>query len=127
GAGPKHDRPVSPEAGDRRFSAPDWQRNAAFDAIKQTYLLSATALLKSAADIEGLEPAQQRRVQFYLRQFIDAISPTNFVFTNPQVLHETIESGGQNLVKGAQNLLRDIQAGQIRVTRTRAVSASRNR
>ena len=74
---------ISPEPGDRRFNAPDWQRNAAFDALKQSYLLGATSLLKSAAEVEGLDRAQQRKIQFYLRQFVDAISPTNSLFTNP--------------------------------------------
>src|SRR5919199_4031215 len=117
---------AQPEPGDRRFSAPDWQRNAAFDAIKQGYLLSATSLLKAAADVQGLDRSQQRKLQFYLRQFLDAISPTNFLFTNPQVIHETVESGGQNLVKGMQNLARDIQSGQIKMTDTEAFAPGRN-
>src|SRR5919199_815244 len=117
---------VQPEPGDRRFSAPDWQRNAAFDAIKQGYLLSATGMLKAAADVQGLDRSQQRRLQFYVRQFLDAISPTNFLFTNPQVIHETVESGGRNLVKGMQNLARDIQAGQIKMTDTEAFAPGRN-
>jgi polyhydroxyalkanoate synthase len=117
---------VAPEPGDRRFSAPDWQRNAAYDAIKQSYLLSATSMLKAAASIEGLDAAQQRRLQFYLRQFLDAISPTNFLFTNPEVVHETIESGGQNLVKGTEHLLRDLQSGQLKMTDTEAFAPGRN-
>jgi polyhydroxyalkanoate synthase subunit PhaC len=117
---------ISPEPGDHRFSAPDWQRNAAFDAIKQSYLLSATTLLKSAADVDGLEPAQQRKLQFYLRQFIDAISPTNSLFTNPQVIHETLESGGRNLVSGTEHLLRDLKAGEIKMTDREAFAPGRN-
>jgi polyhydroxyalkanoate synthase subunit PhaC len=117
---------ASAEPGDKRFSAPDWQRNAAFDAIKQSYLLSATTLLKSAAAVEGLEPAQQRKVTFYLRQFIDAISPTNSLFTNPQVIHETIETGGRNLVQGTEHLLRDVAAGEIKMTDKDAFAPGRN-
>jgi polyhydroxyalkanoate synthase subunit PhaC len=117
---------ASVEPGDKRFNAPDWQRNAAFDAIKQSYLLWATTLLKAAADVEGLEPAQQRKVTFYLRQFIDAISPTNSVFTNPQVIHETIESGGRNLVQGTEHLLRDVAAGEIKMTDKDAFAPGRN-
>jgi polyhydroxyalkanoate synthase len=64
--------------------------NAAFDAIKQSYLLGATSRLQSAAEVEGLDYSQQRRLQFYVRQFVDAISPTNSLFTNPQVIHETM-------------------------------------
>jgi polyhydroxyalkanoate synthase subunit PhaC len=125
--GASQPEPVArPEAGDRRFSAPDWQRNAVFDAIKQNYLVSATSMLKSAADVQGLDRAHQRKLQFYLRQFIDAISPTNFLFTNPQVIHETVESGGQNLVNGMQNMARDMQAGHIKMTDTEAFAPGRN-
>ncbi|MDQ6672990.1 MAG: class I poly(R)-hydroxyalkanoic acid synthase [Chloroflexota bacterium] len=120
-------KPVAtPEPGDKRFSAPDWQRNAAFDAIKQSYLLGATSLLKSAAEVEGLDRSQQRKIQFYLRQFVDAISPTNSLFTNPQVIHETIESGGKNLVNGTQHLLRDLAAGEIKMTDKEAFTPGRN-
>src|SRR5438105_873971 len=117
---------AEPERGDRRFSAPDWQRNVAFDAIKQGYLLSATSMLKAASDVKSLDRAEQRKLQFYVRQFLDAISPTNSLFTNPQVIHETIESGGQNLVNGMQNLVRDLQAGRIKMTDTEAFEPGRN-
>jgi poly[(R)-3-hydroxyalkanoate] polymerase subunit PhaC len=126
GLAPAAEPAAEPDPADRRFSAPDWQRNAAFDAVKQNYLLTATALLKSAATVEGLDEAEQRKLQFYVRQFLDSISPTNFLFTNPQVIHETIESGGQNLVKGSQHLLRDLQAGQIKMTDTEAFKPGRN-
>src|SRR5919204_2137842 len=126
GVSEKTESVIQPEPSDRRFSAADWQRNAAFDAIKQSYLLSATTLLKLAAEVEGLDRAQQRKLQFYLRQFLDAISPTNYLFTNPQVIHATIESGGQNLVDGTQHLLRDLQAGEIKMTDTEAFRPGRN-
>ncbi len=128
GVAPKDPPPptISPEPGDRRFNAPDWQRNAAFDALKQSYLLGATSLLKSVAGVEGLDRAQQRKIQFYLRQFVDAISPTNSLFTNPQVIHETIESGGRNLVNGTEHLLRDLAAGEIKMTDKDAFSPGRN-
>ena len=117
---------VEPEKGDKRFSAPDWQQNPIFDTLKQSYLLAATTLLKTAAEIEGLDERQQRKLMFYLRQFLDAISPTNVLFTNPQVIHETITSGGQNLVKGMEHLLRDLKAGQIKMTDTTAFAPGRN-
>ena len=126
GVAPQAEPAAKPDPADRRFSAPDWQRNAAYDAVKQSYLLSATALLKSAAAVEGLDAAEQRKLQFYLRQFVDAISPSNSLFTNPQVIHETIESGGRNLVNGTQHLLRDLQAGEIKMTDTQAFTPGRN-
>ncbi len=117
---------IAPEKGDKRFSVPDWQQNAIFDALKQSYLLAATTLLKSASEVEGLDERQQRKLVFYLRQFLDAISPTNFTFTNPQVIHEVIQTGGQNLVTGMEHLLRDIKAGQVKMTDTDAFAPGRN-
>src|SRR5256884_9900459 len=117
---------IEPEHGDKRFSAPDWQQNPVFDALKQSYLLAATTLLKTASGIEGLDEKHLRQLTFFLRQFLDAISPTNFAFTNPQVIHETIQSGGQNLVEGMEHLLRDVKAGQVKMTNTEAFEPGRN-
>jgi len=117
---------VEPEHEDKRFIAPDWQQNPVFDALKQSYLLAATTLLKTASGIKGLDEKHQRQLTFFLRQYLDAISPTNFAFTNPQVIHETIASGGQNLVKGMQNLMRDIGAGEIKITDTSAFEVGKN-
>jgi polyhydroxyalkanoate synthase len=117
---------AAPEKGDKRFSAPDWEQNPVFDALKQSYLLAATALLKAAADSEGMDEKQQRKLVFYLRQFLDAISPTNSLFTNPQVMHETIQSGGRNLTVGIEHLLRDMRNGQIKMTDTDAFAPGRN-
>lgn len=117
---------IEPEARDRRFSAPDWQQNPAFDALKQCYLLTATTWLKAVSGIEGLDERERRRLTFFLRQYLDAISPTNYAFTNPQVIHETIATGGQNLIKGMQHLLRDIMAGEIKITDTSAFQVGRD-
>ncbi|HEX6481938.1 MAG TPA: class I poly(R)-hydroxyalkanoic acid synthase [Ktedonobacteraceae bacterium] len=117
---------AAPEKGDKRFNAPDWQQNPIFDVLKQGYLLAATTLLKTASEIQGLDEKQQRKMIFYLRQFLDAISPTNYTFTNPQVIHEAITTGGKNLVSGMEHLLRDIQAGQIKMTDTDAFEPGRN-
>jgi polyhydroxyalkanoate synthase subunit PhaC len=97
-----------------------------FDALKQTYLLTATTLLKTASEVEGLDEQQQRKLVFYLRQFLDAISPTNVLFTNPQVLHETVQSGGKNLVTRMEHLLRDLNAGQMKMTDTDVFAPGRN-
>ena len=117
---------IAPEPGDKRFSASDWQQNPVLDAIKQSYLLAATTLLKSASEVEGLDEHQQRKLVFYLRQFLDAISPSNVAFTNPQVIQETVQSGGQNLVTGMEHLLSDLQAGQMKMTDTEAFTPGRN-
>jgi polyhydroxyalkanoate synthase len=123
----KQGEPVAaPEKGDKRFSAPDWEQNPVFDALKQSYLLAATTLLKTVSDMDGLDDKQQRKLVFYLRQFLDAISPTNYAFTNPQVVHEAIQSGGRSLVTGTEHLLRDIRNGQIKMTDTDAFAPGRN-
>jgi len=126
GQGREGEPVITPEKGDKRFSAPDWQQNPAFDALKQSYLLASTTLLRSASEVQGLDEHQQRKLIFYLRQFLDAISPTNVTFTNPQVIHETVQSGGQNLVIGMEHLLRDIKAGQMKMTDTDAFAPGRN-
>jgi polyhydroxyalkanoate synthase len=117
---------IEPEAGDKRFSAPDWQQNPVFDALKQYYLLTTMTWLQAVEGIEGLDAKQRQRLNFVLRQFLDAISPTNFAFTNPQVIHETVTTGGQNLVKGMQHLFRDIQEGEIQITDTKAFQVGRD-
>jgi polyhydroxyalkanoate synthase subunit PhaC len=117
---------IEPEKGDKRFSAPDWQQNPVFDALKQSYLLLATTWLKAVSGLETLDEKERRRLLFYLRQFIDALSPTNFALTNPEVLHETIATGGQNLLKGTQNLLRDISEGGIKITDTSAFTVGKD-
>ncbi len=123
----KESKPViEPEADDKRFSTPDWQQNPLFNALKQYYLLSAATWLKAVEDIEGLDEKQRQRLIFIMRQFIDAMSPTNFALTNPQVIHETIMTGGQNLVKGMQNFLRDIQEGEIQITNTKAFQVGKD-
>ncbi len=126
GAGQDVEPVAAPEPGDRRFSAPDWQQNPVFDALKQSYLLAATMLLKTAASVEGADEKQQRKLVFYLHQFLDTISPTNAAFTNPQVIHEIVQTGGQNLVTGMEHLLRDIKAGRIKMTDTDAFAPGRN-
>jgi poly[(R)-3-hydroxyalkanoate] polymerase subunit PhaC len=117
---------IEPEAGDRRFSAPDWQQNPAFDALKQTYLLLTATCLQAVSGIEGLNGKELHRLTFLLRLWLDAISPTNFAFTNPQVIHETIATGGQNFLRGMQHLLRDLEEGQIKITDTSAFAVGKN-
>jgi polyhydroxyalkanoate synthase len=103
---------VSPAAGDRRFRDKDWEENQVFDFIKQSYLLTTNWLQKTVADIQGMDGREQARAAFYAKQFADAIAPSNFVLTNPEVLRETLRSNGDNLVRGLNNLLDDIERGQ---------------
>ena len=97
---------------DRRFRDQAWSDNALFDFIKQSYLLTARWLHGAVKDVEGLDAQTARKVDFYTRQFVDAMAPSNFVLTNPEVLRATIESRGENLANGLKNLLDDLERGK---------------
>ena len=105
---------VAPAKADKRFKDPAWNERLLFDLIKQSYLLTSRYILNLAGAAE-LEPRQQRKLDFLTRQFVDALSPTNFAVTNPEVLRATIDSKGANLAKGMQNLARDLVAGKGRL------------
>lgn len=111
---------ITPPPGDKRFKDEQWAENAVFDFIKQSYLLAADSVQGLVRKVEGLDDKTARKVQFYTRQFVDAMAPTNFVLTNPTVLQATLDSGGDNLVKGLQNMLEDLERGrgqlQIKMT-----------
>ncbi len=102
---------VEPARGDKRFRDKDWQENQVFDFIKQSYLLTANWMQNTVAQVHGLDDRQRRRIEFYTKQFADAIAPTNFVLTNPEVLRATLQSNGENLVNGLHNLLEDMERG----------------
>ena len=108
---------IAPAPGDRRFRDAAWDDNPVFDYIKQSYLLTARWLQKTAheGEAEGTDERTQRKIDFYTRQFVDAISPTNFLMTNPEVLRATFESRGENLLKGLKNLLDDLERGKGRL------------
>ncbi len=106
---------VQPEKGDRRFRDDMWRDNEVFDFIKQSYLLTARWMQALVKDVDGLDEKTAQKVDFYTRQFVDALAPSNFLMTNPEVLRATIETGGENLVKGLQNLLDDLERGKGRL------------
>jgi polyhydroxyalkanoate synthase len=97
---------------DRRFKDEAWRENEVFDFIKQSYLLSARYVQDVVTKVDGLDPKTAQKVDFYARQFIDAMSPSNFLLTNPEVLRRTAETGGENLLKGLNNLLADLERGK---------------
>jgi len=103
---------------DRRFRDPAWSDNAVFEYVKQSYLVSADAILSAVRKVEGLDPKKAQKVEFYTRQFVDAIAPSNFVATNPEVLKATLETGGNNLLNGLANLLEDLERGEGRLAIT---------
>ncbi|PKU23062.1 PHA/PHB synthase family protein [Telmatospirillum siberiense] len=103
---------AEPDKGDRRFKDDMWQDNEVFDFIKQSYLLTARWVQGVVHNVEGLDDHTAKKVDFYTRQFVDALAPSNFVATNPEVLRSTIESGGENLLKGLNHLLEDLERGK---------------
>ena len=102
---------IEPDRGDRRFSYDDWEENQVFDFIKQSYLLTSRWFVNTVKDTEGLAPETRTKLEFFSKQFVDALSPTNFVMTNPEVLQKTFETGGDNLVRGLKNVLTDLERG----------------
>ncbi len=113
--GQSADDVIEPAKGDRRFKGEDWNNNPPFDHIKQAYLLASKFTLEAVRQTDGLEEKTAEKVDFYTRQFIDALAPTNFLATNPEVIRETVETGGANLLKGLSNLLDDLERGKGRL------------
>jgi polyhydroxyalkanoate synthase subunit PhaC len=101
---------------DRRFRDPAWHDNTLFDFIKQSYLLAARTVQASVKNVEGLDDRTARKVDFYTRQFVDALAPSNFLMTNPEVLRTTLDTGGENLLNGLKNLLDDLDRGKGRLS-----------
>jgi polyhydroxyalkanoate synthase len=111
---------AAPAKGDARFKDADWSGNFVFDYLKQSYLIAARHIHHAVGSVEGLPEESQKKIAFFTRQYVDALAPSNFAATNPQVLRETLASGGQNLIKGLNNLLADIEKGegQLRISMT---------
>ncbi|MRR49464.1 MAG: class I poly(R)-hydroxyalkanoic acid synthase [Rhodocyclaceae bacterium] len=121
---------AAPVKGDNRFKSEAWEEHFLFDFIKQSYLITARHIHDSVSNVEGMAEHDKQKVNFFTRQFIDALSPSNFAHTNPEVFRETVKSHGQNLVKGFNNLLRDMEDGdgqlRIKMTDTTAFELGKN-
>jgi len=121
---------ATPAKGDSRFKDDDWSSNFLFDYMKQSYLIASRQIQHAVASVEGLSPESEKKVAFFTRQYVDALSPSNFAMTNPQVLRETLASGGQNLLNGLNNLLADVEKGggslRISMTDEKAFELGRN-
>ena len=126
-----HPTPVAtPSGSDKRFRDEQWQEHFMFDFIKQSYLITARHVHEIVTGVEGLDEQTAKKVSFYTRQYIDALSPSNFALTNPEVFRETVHCNGQNLIKGLNNLLRDIEEGngnlRVRMTDISAFELGKN-
>ena len=102
---------AEPQARDKRFLDPAWRSNQFFDFIKQFYLITSRWAEAMAAEAEGLDPHTRQKAVFYVKQVASALSPSNFAFTNPEILRQTLLSDGDNLVRGLHMLAEDIKAG----------------
>jgi polyhydroxyalkanoate synthase subunit PhaC len=111
---------AEPAKGDKRFKDAGWQEHFLFDYVKQSYLITARWLHEQVGSVEGMSETARKKVDFFTRQYIDALAPSNFALTNPEVFRETVATGGQNLVRGLNNLLDDIERGngQLRISMT---------
>ena len=116
---------VQPVRGDRRFSAPEWEESPLHNYLKQSYLLMSRELTGMISD-STLDDSKKKKCDFYTRQFIDSMSPSNFAMTNPEVLKETLESKGQNLIHGLENLMQDLEKGRISMTDESAFELGKN-
>lgn len=109
---------------DRRFAAPEW-RDATSDYIRKSYLLYAD-FLHEVLDATDLEARTKARLRFFLRQFLDAVSPANFIATNPEVVRLALETGGESLARGVRLLIADVEKGRISQTDESAFAVGRN-
>ncbi len=103
---------IEPAPRDKRFRDPEWKSNQFFDFVLQLYLLTTQWAQELVKNAEGVDPHTRKKAEFYVQQITNAIAPSNFVLTNPEVLRETLASNGDNLVRGMKMLAEDIEAGQ---------------
>jgi polyhydroxyalkanoate synthase len=102
---------ATPDPADKRFADPEWSSNQFYDFLKQAYLLTAQWANRLVADAADIDPHTKQKAEFYVRQIVNAISPSNFVLTNPELMRETLTSNAENLARGMHMLADDIQAG----------------
>jgi polyhydroxyalkanoate synthase len=110
---------------DKRFAAPEWQNNPAYRTLKEAYLLASDWLLQQS-QADDLGEAERQRLTFHLRQFVDAMSPSLLLFSNPAALRRAMETGGASLADGARNLLGDLKQGRLSLVDTKAFAPGRN-
>ena len=121
---------IEPDRGDKRFQDPDWAGNAFFDFLRQAYLVTSRWAGELVSDADGLDEHTRHKAGFYVKQVTNAISPSNFILTNPELFRETVASNGENLVRGMKMLAEDITAGhgelKLRQADTSAFEVGRN-
>ena len=120
--GEPHQPVAEPDARDGRFKDPEWQANPVFDFLKQAYLITSRWAENMVDEADGLDEHTRQKARFYVRQISSAVSPTNFVATNPELIRQTLSQSGENLVRGMKMLAEDVDAGKgelkVRLTDT---------
>ncbi len=111
---------------DKRFAAPDWEQNPFYETLKENYLLASNFLLEEAEDTDGEDTPEKRKMEFHLKQFVDAMAPVNYLLTNPAALKRAFETGGASLAEGTRNLLADLQEGRMSMTDANAYRPGKN-
>jgi polyhydroxyalkanoate synthase subunit PhaC len=117
---------AAPAPKDKRFAAPEWREHPMFDLIRQSYLTIADHMLRSVDLVQGVDEVEKEKIRFATRALVDAMSPSNFAFTNPEVMKRTLETGGENLLKGLEHMLRDMRQGQLTHVKEGAFEVGRN-
>jgi len=117
--------PMEQAKNDRRFAAPQWSESPYFDALRKAYLQNSKLLSDMVQGLQ-LDPQSKERISFATRQFIDAMSPANFVATNPEVLQRALDTQGESLKQGMQNLIDDLAKGRIATTRETEFEVGKN-
>ena len=102
---------IEPEKGDKRFRDDEWDSNVIFNYIKQSYLLASRCMMETVDGVDELDDKNKKKLQFFTKQIVNSLSPTNYAHTNPAVIREAMESKGENLLKGMQNFARDMEQG----------------
>ena len=124
------DAPRSPVAAqadkDKRFKNAAWREQPVFDFIRQAYLLTSHFILDAAGEAQGLDPDARQRTLFYTRQFVDAMSPSNFAALNPEVLKAAADTEGETLLRGLEHMISDLEAGKLTMVDTAAFEVGRN-
>ncbi len=120
-AGEEPEPVIPPEPGDRRFVDAAWREMPVFDVLRQAYQLTARRMRALYAELPGLDAGARRKLDFYLRLYLNAIAPSNFLATNPVALREAVETGGHSLLRGLARLLEDLErgGGRLRIRTTR--------
>lgn len=101
---------------DKRFHGEDWTNNPFFNVLSHQYLLATNHIQQLVSSLEYKDESTEKRLKFFSQQYLDALSPSNYLMTNPAIMNETIQSGGKNLLKGLENLLRDLDSGEANLS-----------